>query len=63
MFFQRREKNKTLKAQLARRQFINWADGWGPSEDLNGALLFLVSPASDYLSGVVLPADGGFMGR
>lgn len=39
------------------------AGRWGEPEDLTGALLFLVSPASDYLSGVVLPVDGGFMGR
>lgn len=39
------------------------AGRWGNPEDLAGALLFLASPASDYLSGVVLPVDGGFMGR
>lgn len=36
---------------------------WGKPEDLAGALIFLASSASDYLSGVVLPVDGGFMGR
>ncbi len=39
------------------------AGRWGRPEDLAGALLFLASSASDYLSGVVLPVDGGFMGR
>ena len=39
------------------------AGRWGRPEDLAGALLFLASPASDYLSGIVLPVDGGFMGR
>lgn len=39
------------------------AGRWGQPEDLAGALLFLCSSASDYLSGVVLPVDGGFMAR
>ena len=39
------------------------AGRWGDPEDLTGALLFLASHASDYLSGVVLPVDGGFLGR
>lgn len=39
------------------------AGRWGRPEDLAGALLFLASPASDYLSGVVLPVDGGYLGR
>jgi len=36
---------------------------WGRPEDLVGPLLFLVSAASDYISGDVLPVDGGWMGR
>ncbi|MDI3284513.1 SDR family oxidoreductase [Polyangium sp. 15x6] len=32
----------------------------GAPEDLAGALLFLVSPASTFVTGVVLPVDGGF---
>lgn len=36
---------------------------WGKPEDLVGPLLFLVSSASDYISGDVLPVDGGWMGR
>jgi len=32
----------------------------GAPEDLAGALLFLVSPASAFVTGVVLPVDGGF---
>jgi len=39
------------------------AGRWGQPQDLAGALLFLCSSASDYLSGIVLPVDGGFMGR
>ena len=55
-----------IRANPARNQEILSripAGRWGEPEDLTGALLFLVSSASDYLSGVVLPVDGGFMGR
>ena len=31
--------------------------------DIAGTTLFLASPAADYLNGVVLNVDGGWMGR
>jgi 2-deoxy-D-gluconate 3-dehydrogenase len=36
---------------------------WGISSDLKGAAIFLCSPASDFISGVVLPVDGGYSAR
>jgi 2-deoxy-D-gluconate 3-dehydrogenase len=36
---------------------------WGKPEDLKGATVFLASRASDYLHGVVLPVDGGYLAR
>jgi 2-deoxy-D-gluconate 3-dehydrogenase len=39
------------------------AGRWGTPRDLEGTLIFLASSASDYLSGAILPVDGGFMGR
>lgn len=39
------------------------AGRWGTPDDLAGATLFLASPASDYVSGIVLPVDGGWLGR
>jgi NAD(P)-dependent dehydrogenase (short-subunit alcohol dehydrogenase family) len=39
------------------------AGRWGEPADLKGPVVFLASPASDYLHGVVLPVDGGYAGR
>lgn len=36
---------------------------WGEPADMVGPLLFLCSPASEYLHGVVLPVDGGWLFR
>jgi len=37
------------------------AGRWGNPEDISGAALFLAAPASDYVNGVILPVDGGWM--
>ena len=39
------------------------AGRWGEPDDLSGAFVFLASPASDYVNGVVLPVDGGWLAR
>jgi 2-deoxy-D-gluconate 3-dehydrogenase len=36
---------------------------WGQPRDLEGPVVFLASPASDYVNGHVLTVDGGWMGR
>ena len=36
---------------------------YGTPEDLKGIVIFLASAASDYISGVTIPVDGGFLGR
>jgi 2-deoxy-D-gluconate 3-dehydrogenase len=36
---------------------------YGAPADLKGVIIFLASPASDYISGVTIPVDGGFLGR
>ncbi|WKU06804.1 SDR family NAD(P)-dependent oxidoreductase [Micromonospora sp. HUAS LYJ1] len=39
------------------------AGRWGAADDLAGATVFLAAPASDYVNGIVLPVDGGWLGR
>lgn len=39
------------------------AGHWGKPDELGGAAVFLASPASDYIHGVVLPVDGGWLAR
>lgn len=36
---------------------------WGEPQDISGATVFLSSAASDYISGITLPVDGGWLGR
>jgi 2-deoxy-D-gluconate 3-dehydrogenase len=33
---------------------------WGEPDDLAGTAVFLASKASDFVTGVALPVDGGF---
>ena len=39
------------------------AGRWGEPKDFAGPVVFLASPASDYMHGSILTVDGGWMGR
>lgn len=39
------------------------AGRWGTSQDMAGTAIFLASAASDYLSGAIIPVDGGYLVR
>lgn len=49
-------RNKEILARIP-------ANRWGIPEDLAGVVLFLSSPASDYINGAIIPVDGGYLGR
>jgi NAD(P)-dependent dehydrogenase (short-subunit alcohol dehydrogenase family) len=35
------------------------AGRWGEADDIAGAVVFLCSPAADFITGAALPVDGG----
>jgi 2-deoxy-D-gluconate 3-dehydrogenase len=39
------------------------AHRWGTPDDLKGTVVFLCSHAADYVSGAIIPIDGGYLGR
>lgn len=39
------------------------AGRWGKPEDIGGAAVFLSSSASDYVTGTIIPVDGGYLVR
>ena len=39
------------------------AKRWGTPDDMAGTAVFLASAASDYLSGAIIPVDGGYLGK
>lgn len=60
------EMNTALLADETRnRQILDRipAGRWGQSTDMQGAVIFLASPAADYVHGITIPVDGGWLGR
>lgn len=39
------------------------AHRWGTPEDMKGLAVFLSSPASNYITGAVIPVDGGYLAK
>ena len=60
------DNNKALRADPVRNEQLTVripAGRWGTPDDLKGALVYLASAASDYVSGTIVTVDGGWMGR
>ncbi len=60
------EMNEALMADPNRSTMISAripAQRWGQPADMKGVAIFLASDASDYVNGVVIPVDGGWLGR
>jgi len=60
------ENTRPIRENPARNQAILDripAGRWGTPEDLMSAVVFLASPASDYMNGHVLVVDGGWLAR
>lgn len=51
------------EARLAQLSARIPAKRWGRPEDIGGAAVFLCSAAADYIHGITLPVDGGWLGR
>lgn len=54
------EKNPQQYAEITGRIPMH---RWGQPEDLQGTVVFLASEASAYVTGAVLPVDGGYLGK
>jgi 2-dehydro-3-deoxy-D-gluconate 5-dehydrogenase len=55
-----------IRADLTReREILSRVpmDRWGTPEDLQGAVVFLASRASDYITGTIVRVDGGWLTR
>ena len=60
------DNNKALREDEQRSEQLTIripAGRWGTPEDLQGALVWLSSSASDYVHGSIIVVDGGWLGR
>jgi 2-deoxy-D-gluconate 3-dehydrogenase len=60
------ENTAPIRADVARAETILAripAGRWGTPEDLQGAVVFLASSASNYMHGAIVPVDGGWLAR
>ena len=60
------DNNQALRDDLGRNEQLLVripAGRWGTPDDLKGAVVWLSSPASNYVHGAIVVVDGGWMGR
>lgn len=51
-----KKRNKAIKARIPTGR-------WGEPDDIVGTVIYLSSPASDYVNGTIINVDGGWMSR
>lgn len=63
-YFETEMNDALLKDENRREQISSRipARRWGRAEDIAGAAVFLAAPASDYVNGIIVPVDGGWLG-
>jgi 2-deoxy-D-gluconate 3-dehydrogenase len=64
--YMRTDNTQALRDDASRYEAITAripAGRWGEPDDLAGAVVFLASPASDYVHGYLLAVDGGWLAR
>jgi 2-deoxy-D-gluconate 3-dehydrogenase len=60
------EMTSLIKKDPARREYFFsriTAGRFGKSDDLKGTAVYLASHASDYVHGIIVPVDGGWLAR
>ena len=57
------DKYQDQETRLAISALTPWGDIWGAAEDVAKSFVFLASDDADYITGIALPVDGGYIAQ